>query len=226
MSLHRDFIQRIGRRRVPTNSADEVIRQLCPTDSPDLELKPVRIQTIKWEAAYGTPGVLWKKADYYLRLIDHDAMALWDTPTIVLAKAIANLRNYYVQSKAQTIELITRIYNPLSQIEWSRTDIGLIWELVGGYTPSLWFIDERHLGWKRNTEIQEEIRYLLARLTPGGKIEVHKMQELVRLWFPDLEFTPRLLGDAMSAVTGRASKPSAGISYYWGFQLPVRDLPS
>lgn len=90
----------------------------------------------------------------------------------------------------------------------------------------MWLYDERYVSKQRAAQIQSELTPILECLTPGGKILVKDMQELLRQYSPDLEASPRQLGDAMRALTGSASKTINGISYYLGVQLPLRDDPT
>lgn len=178
------------------------------------------------KVAYGSKKSLHDQARFYLELIDHKEMEAFDTPLIVLAKTVCNLRNYYAQTKDQTIELIRGRYNELSRIHWSAEAIALIWDLVEVYVPSLWLQDERYLSERRRSELQRELNEVLKRLTPGGRIKVTDMQELVKQWDPNLDASPKALGDAMRAVTGSASTSSNSVAYYFGFQLPFRDDPA
>lgn len=224
--LHPDFLILCGLRpRVATRSADRIKKQIEPFLTPRKILPKRPSSYLEWQPAYGSKKVLQDKARYYLRLIDFKVMETFDSKEIVLAKTVCNLRNYYKQSKVQTVELITTIYNPLCGINWSEEDIELTWDLAGGLPPTLWLIDERYLSHKKRTIFQWELRSLLECLTPGGKVLVPVMQKLVQEWDPSLNATPREIGDAMRAVTGKASEVSNGVSYYYGFQLPLRQDP-
>ena len=210
------------RRRKPvTQSRDEITKRLTSLMNPLAALRKPATDQVFWKAAYGNSKALHDKADFYLRLIDHKEMELFDNPSIVLAKTVCNLRNYYQQTKAQTVALITTIYNPLCRINWSEEDIELTWDLVEGFTPSLWLQDERYLSRMRAAEVQRELRDLLDHLTPGGRIPVLVMVELLNQWDTSLNVSKREVGDAMRAITGNASKPSNGVSYYNGVQLPL-----
>lgn len=206
-----------------TQSKDEIVHRLARLDQPLVSHRRNPRGAQPWEKAYGSEKSLHKQAKYHLRSIDHEQMELFDPPVIVLAKTVCNLRNYLARSRAQTIKLIQCVYNPRCGIKWSEEDIGLLWDLIERFVPSLWLTDERHLSPQRTARVQREVRGVLDRLTPGGKIPVKKMQQLLADWDPDLRATPRELGLAMKALTGEASKSSNGVSYYPGFQLPFDD---
>ena len=203
---------------------EEIVARLARPVSPITS--KLRAPKPEWKIAHGSQESLYEQARFYLELIDHDEMERFDTPVTVLAKTVCNLRNYYAQTKDQTVDLIRRRYNTLSRISWSEDDIALIWDLVEGFTPSLWLQDERYLSKKRRTELQRELKEVLKRLTPGGRIKVTDMQMLLNEWDPNLDASTKALGDAMRALTGSASKSSNSVAYYFGFQLPFRDDPA
>ena len=45
--------------------------------------------------------------------------------------------------------------------------------------------------------------------------------DLFNNWNPDLFPSQKAFGDAMRVVTGKATTPSNGVSYYHGFTLPI-----
>lgn len=206
-----------------TQCKEEILRRfarpLPPLES--LDQPPLPTKTI----AHGSQKTRHEQARFYIELVDHKEMEKFDKPLIVLAKTVCNLRNYYAQTKEETIELIQGRYNKLSRINWSAEDIALIWDLVEGYVPSLWLQDERYLSEKRRSELQRELKEVLKRLTPGGRIKVTVMQEVLKQWDPSLDPSTKALGDAMRALTGSASKSSNSVAYYYDFQLPFRDDP-
>jgi hypothetical protein len=206
-----------------TQCKEEILQRFARQSSPlaSMPHPPMPTEGI----AYGSAKSRYEQARFYIELIDHKEMEKFDKPLIVLAKTVCNLRNYHAQTKDQTIELIQGRYNKLSRINWSAEDIALIWDLVEGYVPSLWLQDERYLSEKRRSELQRELKEVLKRLTPGGRIKVTDMQEVLKQWDPTLDPSTKALGDAMRALTGSASKSSNSVAYYYDFQLPFRDDP-
>jgi len=144
----------------------EIVARLARPESP-ITSKP-RAPKVEGKIAYGSQESLYEQARFYLEVIDHDEMERYDSPVTVLAKTVCNLRNYYAQTKDQTIELIQGRYNKLSRLNWSAEDIALIWDLVEDYVPSLWLQDERYLSKKRSSEVQRELSLSLDPfLEPG-----------------------------------------------------------
>jgi hypothetical protein len=184
---------------------------------------PRKAPAIGWKVAFGSRESLDDQASFYVETIDFEEMKMQHKPIMILAIVICNLRNYYDQTKTKTVDLVSRRYNRRYGTNWSKDDIALIWDLVEGYAPSMWLYDSRYRSKKRSNEIQHEVKEILSRLTPGGRILVTEMQKIVKEWDPTLEVTPRELGDAMHAITGSASKVSNGKSYYFGFQLPFSE---
>lgn len=88
----------------------------CPNSSP----KP------KGQVAYGSKKSLGNQARFHVETIDHKKMEKHDKPLMVLAITVCNLRNYYDQSKRQTVDLIRNRYNRRCGINWSEEDISLI----------------------------------------------------------------------------------------------------
>ena len=139
---------------------------------------------------------------------------------MILAKTVCNLRRYYKQNKKQTIRIIVSIYNPISRINWSVEDIGLIWELVEAYTPSLGLKDEQAKAKQQQLDLIREMEYVISQLPKGGKISVPEFMDLLKSWNPDIDPTGKAVGDAMRIIKDEVSRPSNGTSYYHGFHLP------
>lgn len=212
-----------GHPRLTTDCKEEITRRFeWLKESPAL-LRSQPPHPPQWKHAYGSERSRLEGARYYLGVIDHEQAEYFDPPAIVLAKAICNLRNYYALGKEQTIELIRRFYNPRCRINWSAEDVGLTWDLVERFVPSLWLADDRYLSERRAAAIRLEVGSILDRLTPGGKIPVEEMRRLLAAWDPSLSAAPRELGKAMKALTGKVSKGLNGVPHYYGFQLPFDD---
>lgn len=106
-----------------TKCKDEIDRRFGRLSRPLAALR--KASRPEWEIAYGSEKSLPEQARFYIELIDHKEMEKRDSPTIVLAKTVCNLRNCYARSKEQTIELIQGRYNELSRVNWSAEDIAL-----------------------------------------------------------------------------------------------------
>lgn len=213
---------RIAPQRPVTRARDRILRRLSRLTGPRQYFQR---QQPTWKPARGSKKSQHDGAKYYLMLIDHNQQEKVRTPLEVLADAVCNLRNSYQQTKLQTVELITTVYNPRCGINWSAEDIELTWEMVEGFTPSLWLRDSRYLASQRREAIQRELKDLLSTLTPAPceRIHVEVMLNMLNEWDPTLKVTPRELGDAMRALTGHASRPSNGVSYYFGYRLPAQE---
>ena len=176
---------------------------------------------VPWVIATGRPETLSRKAAEYLRVFDYRSAAPFDLDTAILAKVVCNLRNYYLQSAAQTVELVLSVFNPKSWQEWSPEGIKLAWELVEGFTPSLGLSDEKAVAKQRAALIEDAVVDLIAWTKSGGRVSGEDLRAVFAEWNPDLPVTPVEFAIAVKAVTGLKTKTSNGTRYWVGFQLPV-----
>ena len=149
--------------------------------------------------------------------------ARFDLDTVILAKVICNLRNYYLQSAEQTVELVRSVFNPKSWQVWSPEGVKLAWELVEGYTPSLGLSDEKAVAKQRAALIENEVMDLIAWTKSGGRVSGEDLRAVFAEWNPDLNVTPREFGLAVKAVTGLSTRTSNGTRYWVGFHLPTSE---
>lgn len=176
---------------------------------------------LPWVKASGTPETHSRKAAQYLRVFDLEQAALFDVDTMILAKVVCNLRNYYQQDADQTVELMTKLFNPRSWVVWSPEGIRLTWDRVECFTPSLGLSDEITVARRRAAELEDDVLDLIAYTRSGGRVSTEDLRDLFAERNPDLQFTPVAFGIAVNAVTGMTSRASHGTRYWVGFHLPT-----
>jgi hypothetical protein len=167
----------------------------------------------------GPPATLYRRAAFYLTAFDYQEAAIWDLDTMILARVICNLRNYYQQDADQTVKLITKYFHRHSWEVWTPEAIRLTWELVEPYTPSLGLADEDAQSMRRMAELEDEVADLIAHTRSGGRVPTSDLFALFKAWHPDFEVDVRVFGKAVKAVTGIDSKSSNSERYYEGFHL-------
>ncbi|BDU74899.1 hypothetical protein [Mesoterricola silvestris] len=163
---------------------------------------------------------------YLLKALDHEAAFERDLPTLLLAKVVCNLRNYYLQDQESTVDLILTHFNPKSWDEpWSAEAVRLMWECVEPYTPYLGIVDETAVARQRKAFLENEVVDLIAWTVPGGRVWDKDLERVFREWNPDLEiaFTGNLFTRAVKAVTGLSKTPAHGRYYWEGFHLPTAE---
>lgn len=178
----------------------------------------------QWVPATGAP--VWREAQaiFYLRQFDHHNAWVNERPAFTLAKVVCNLRNYHLQSKEETIKLIQEYFNPKCGLIWSPEGIGLTWELVEPYAPSLGLRDETTVKRERAADLYDLAVDLVLMLEPGGRVLCTDLYEFF-LWLnPDLDPVPTdvAFGIAFGDATCRISTPSKNKRYWSGFRIPQR----
>jgi len=181
-----------------------------------------RLTRLPWVAATGTTETRSRKAAAYLRGFDYGSVSKWDLDTVILAKVVCNLRNYYQQDAEQTVELIEHVLHPRVPVVWSVEAIKLAWELVDGFTPSLGLRDLMAVAKQRAAFLEEEVRHLLERTKPGGRVSIDDLYSAFIAQLPEVKVSKSEFGRRVVAVTGLTSVPSNNIRYWMGFHLPTR----
>jgi len=177
---------------------------------------------LPWVKASGPKDVLSVKAAYYLHIFDHKTAAEHYLDTPILAHVVCNLRNYYQQDVEQTVELITKLFNPKSwEVVWSPEAIRLCWEYVERFTPSLGFDDVDAVAKRRAEDLEDAVLDLIAYTVPGGRVSGEDLRATFTEWYQDLEFTSVAFGRAVSAVTGMKTRSSGDKRYWYGFHIPT-----
>ena len=201
----------------PSPSTDRQIIRLPrrPRNSPE-----ALATKLPWVQSTGPPITLFRRAAFYLSSFDYKEAATWDLDTVILARVICNLRNYYQQDADQTVKLITKYFHRHSWEVWSPEAIRLTWELVEPYTPSLGLADEDAQSMRRMAELEDEVADLIAHTRSGGRVSTSDLFALFKAWYPDFEVDARVFGKAVKAVTGIDSKSSNSKRYHEGFHLP------
>jgi len=161
---------------------------------------------------------------YLIFRFDHEGAFERDLPTMILAKVVCNLRNYFLQDQENTVKLIQTYFNPKCWDEpWSPEAVRLMWECVEGYTPSLGLVDEAAVAQQKALVLEREAAYLLARTIPGGKVLDKNLLAVFQEWNPDIEVSSYLLTTAVSSVTGLKKTASNSKQYWVGFHLPTAE---
>lgn len=176
----------------------------------------------KWVHATGSPVWLEAQAITYLMQFDHGNAWVNDRPAFTLAKVVCNLRNYHLQSKEETIELIMKYFNGKCGVMWSPEGIGLTWEMVEPYTPSLGLKDETAVRLELAAELYELAVDLVLMLEQGGRVLVTDLYAFFLEVNPDLDPVPTdvAFGIAFGDATCRKSTPSRSKRYWSGFRIP------
>lgn len=161
---------------------------------------------------------------YLVKVFDHEEAFELDLPTMLLAKVVCNLRNYYLQDQESTVKLIQTYFNPKCWDEpWSPEAVRLMWECVEPFTPYLGIVDETAIANQRRALLEDDVVDLLAWTVPGGRVLDHDLLKVFRDWNPDIEVTSNLFSRAVKAVTGFGKKPSDGKQYWEDFHLPTEE---
>jgi len=178
-----------------------------------------------WVASSATDEIRHHQALFYLLYkFDHEEAFRQDFSTMILAKAVCNLRNYYLQDKEKTVKLIQNHFNPKCWDEpWSPEAVGLMWECVENFTPSLGLVDEAAVAKQKARLIEQEVAYLLQGMSPGGRVQDKELLKTFREWNPDIEVTSNLFSRAVKAVTGTSKLRSDGKGFWVGFHFPDED---
>lgn len=177
-------------------------------------------------------GVIWtrstadepnreRQAVAYVKVI-RDSPTLHIEPGLLpgLARIICNLRKYHTQSRESTIRIILDHFNPYSDWIWTAEEIGLIWDLVGSYTPSLGISDKDAVAKRAAAELYEEVVDLVLELLPNGQVSMVDLYRYFQATHPNLQVTKNAFGRAFYAVTGIRSSKVGSVRYYKGFRLP------
>jgi hypothetical protein len=176
-----------------------------------------------WVTASGTPALKEEQAAYYLRIHDYESAHLFDQPEFDLLKVVCNLRHYFGMSRDQTVILMSLLFNPRADVQWSPAGISLAWELVVDYTPALGLKDADAIAKQRKLDIEDAVTELLAYTRSGGRVEINTLLAVLNEWHPDLDASATELGRAVRAISGIKSGASKSKSYYSGFHLPKPD---
>jgi len=161
---------------------------------------------------------------YLVKAFNHEAAFHRDLPTMLFAKVVCNLRNFYLQDQESTVKLILTYFNPKCWDEpWSPEAVRLMWEYVEPFTPYLGLVDEDAVARQKAALLEREAAYLLEWVVPGGKVLDKDLLAVFQDWNPDLEATSYLLTTAVSAVTGLKKVPSNSKQYWVGFHLPTAE---
>lgn len=178
-----------------------------------------------WVTATGTPSTRRDKAIYYLvHSFDHKAAFERDLPTMLFAKVVCNLRNYYLQDQESTVKLILTYFNPVCWDEpWSPEAVSLMWECVETYTPSLGIRDEKARAKQQRHALEDDVFDLLTWVRLGGRVLDDDLLAVFRDWNPQLEVTPNAFSRAVTALTGIPKRRSNGQDYWEGFHIPTAE---
>lgn len=133
--------------------------------------------------------VLTEQAAAYLKAVDLEEMARWDSPEMMLAKVVCNLRHYHRQSPEQTVALIQRHYCPRRWASsWSRAAVLLTWKLVEPFTPDLGLSDRQAVAAKQAAELEEAvIDFLLECTEMGGSVSTDDLFQAFQRWVIEAE---------------------------------------
>ncbi len=180
-----------------------------------------------WVPSSASANVRHGQAIFYLlKVFDHRAAYLRDRPTLILAKVVCNLRNYYLQDQESTVDLIQTYFNPKSWDEpWSAEAVRLMWEGVAPFTPALGLLDEKAIAMQKAQFLENEVVDLIAWTEPGGRVLDKDLEQVFREWNPELEieFKGNLFSRAVKAVTGLSKFYSNSKGYWVGFHLPTAE---
>lgn len=200
------------------------------TDPIPLQPQPpsIRLGTTSrkpWRVPTAPADILHGQAIFYLlKAFDHEAAFERDLPTMILAKVVCNLRNYYLQDQENTVNLILDYFNPKCWDEpWSPEAVRLMWECVEPFTPSLGLVDQTAITDQRRAFLENEVVDLIAWTEPGGRVLDHDLFKVFCAWNPDLEVpvTLNLFTRAVNAVTGTVKMPSNSHQFWVGFHIPT-----
>lgn len=195
--------------------------------SPRVTTAPsIRTGTLRrkpWVPCTGTPEIRQGQAIFYLtKAFDHEAAFRRDLPTLILAKVVCNLRNYFLQDQESTVHLILTYFNPRCWDEpWSPAAVRLMWSCVKSFTPSLGLDRPRAKDRQRARCLQEEVAIFLERTVPGGRVLDDDLLAGFLERNPDLVVTSNAFTRAVKAVTGLSKDRSNGEDYWVGFHLPT-----
>lgn len=184
---------------------------------------PVRQSPRHWVHATGSSASLHAMAVFYLKQYDYESARLWDRKLVfTLAKVVCNLRRYYLQDREATIRLIREFFNPRFGYRWTAEGIGLTWELVAPYAPSLGIKDDTAVNRERADDLYDRVVDLVLELEPRGRVLFTDLYAHFLALNPDLDPVPTdvAFGIAVGDVTGKKSTPSKGKRYYSGFRIP------
>lgn len=169
-------VRATGRRAIRVNKAGIRSRAHRKTKPPYIRLgttnrKPSAPSSASADIRHG-------QAIFYLtKVFDHKAAFDQDLPTMILAKVVCNLRNYYLQNQESTVELIRTYFNPKSaDVSWSPEAVRLMWECVARFTPSLGLVDETAIADQRREFLENEVVDLIAWTVPGDRDEGRQEQ--------------------------------------------------
>lgn len=186
----------------------------------------LRLGTISrkpWVPSSASADIRHGQAIFYLvHSFDHKAAFERDLPTMIFAKVVCNLRNYYLQDQESTVDLIQTYFNPKCWDEpWSPEAVRLMWEYVEPFTPSLGLADEKARAKQRKRSLEDEVIDLLAWVKLGGRVLDDDLLRVFHQWNPHLNVKLNSFTRAVNAVTGMTKLRSDGKDYWIGFSLPT-----
>lgn len=173
-----------------------------------------------WATATGTSELRERQAAAYLRRFDHKLAQAHDQPEFTLLKVVCNLRKYFGLSEAQTTTLVTALFNPKTEYQWSPEAISLAWDLVADYTPYLGLVDDVAVARDRALQLEDEVTELLARTRSGGETHTDDFFAALMAQNPDLNTTKTAVSIAVREVSGIKPKTYRNGRRFKGFHLP------
>lgn len=213
---------------VPQEQRLDETRPVASQDRVRLE-RPPKKNPRRWVHATGSAESRHAMAVFYLKEFKHKVAFKWDRPSeLTLARVVCNLRHYFLQSREMTVRLIQDFFNPRSHHVWSDEAIGLTWDLVAPYTPSMGLRDPTALNRERAADLYDLVVDFILTLEPGGRVLTADLYTVFLDMHPHLDPVPTevAFGIAVGDVSGITSRSSKGRRYYSGFHLPkVRQVP-
>lgn len=173
--------------------------------------------------ASGTQELRERQAAYYLRIYNYKNAHLFDQPEFTLVKVVCNLRNYFGISQEETIRLVTSIFNPKSDYFWSRKAVGLVWELVANFNPSLGLSKPAGIAKQHAVEVEDAVTELLAYTRSGGRVSTDDFFDTLIKHNPDLVTTKTAVSRAVRDITGIKTTSYQDGRCFNGFHLPTTE---
>jgi len=180
---------------------------------------------LPYKVATGSHETRLKQAAFYLSVVKDDDPELFlqsvDQAVIALGIIVCNLRNFYLLSQDETVDLMKTHYLTKHGHAWTWGEIRLIHDEVESFTPTLGLLDEDAIAAQEKHSREENLTDIVLYLKPEGRISFQSIMTLYQEWFPDdTKVNRKNLGDAIKAVTGLKSTSYRGKTHYIGMSLP------
>ncbi len=179
------------------------------------------VTPVPWATARGDAGALEEQAAHYVRNFDHKNAQTFDEPEFALLKVACNLRHYFCMSQEQTVMLMVNLFNPNTDLPWSREGIALAWELVTDYTPWLGLNDPVAVAEQKRRDLDDAVTEVLAYTRAGERVTTEDFYRLFKKWNPDLNVKKASVTQSVKRITSIEATGYREGKCFPGFHLPT-----